>query len=278
MTIETIAGIIYQFTLNDNVLQTLSYRKYKAISDELLNRDSKEITETKINMAINLLISLGLIDREKDKDEILFRVTSPYKVSNNKNTIIINSINSANKKIYENINYYIIKDCLKDAETYAPVKILKAIPSITKIINKIFQEENSNPPSFRSLEMWSTTNGFPHWIKINSYENNPTLYKIFQVNEIYFEYYFSFNKNYYQIPKGELNTLNLIKSFIGLHHDISFFKFETNRKIINELIFLLEPVRKVVYTNHILSTGKVPYNKEFQIDDKIYNQIKRIYS
>jgi len=283
MTIDFIAGIIYQFILNDNSGHTLSHRRLKLIENQLLRLSPNGVTVNLIYRCIDLLICLGLIDRKIDKYGVAYVLTSPCMISNGIRTIIINSFCDRYQRAIKNVNYYVVEGCLEDANRFSVEKLLKAMLPVNKIIKNRFAYKSfdRSKPLFKRLERCVFNDIKPVWVKCGDFELDVSgLYKDYQMkNSCYFSYYFLYNNLFYKVEKYDKNTLELIFLYLKLKNNIELFRYNPECEILYDLGGLMEPIRKLVFTNHILTTSEVRSTKSYNnINDDIFNQIKRIYS
>lgn len=100
---------------------------------------------------------------------------------------------------------------------------------------------------------------------------------MYSFDKAYYEYFFLNRGKFYKFSLNDFLTLQLVKSFLQILNKKIAFKYDGVTEELNELLPVLEPIRKVLFTYHILTTGNIPLEYNYQINSGIYKQLKRIY-
>lgn len=277
MMILQIAGVFYQFFAQSKDF-TLSEVKRKQIEKELIERRPNELDNNKVNSAYFLLLYLGLIDRVRINGKITYRLTQSTKIIGQKRTILINTSLESDELKYNGINYKIFDNEMKiDGEDiFDSISMLQIIPKISSIIKSRFVSDIQKP-AFKYLEKWQSENNRNPWNAIKTFDLIPSLYKVYLYDKRYYEYYFWNKGRFYKFPFDDFIALQLVKSYLQILNKKVAFNYDDAIGELWELLPILEPIRKILFTHHILTTGDIPLDYRFKIDSKIYKQIKRIY-
>lgn len=273
-----IAGIFYQFFARSKDF-TLSEVKRKQIRDELIERRPKEFDKNKVDKAYFLLLYLGLIDRVIINGKIVYRLTQSTKICGSKRIILINSTLPTNEVMFTGLNYSIIdheREAVNEDVIFDAFSVLKIIPKISSIIRKRFID-TTEKPTFKHLEKWSSQGSIDVWIEVKGFESKPSLYRVYLFDKTYYEYLFWIKENFYKFPSNDFITLQLVKSFLQILNKRIAFKYDEDAEELYELLPFLEPVRKILFTHHILATGNIPLDYNYKVGSDIYKQLKRIY-
>jgi len=272
-----IAGIYYQFFAQSKDF-TLSEIKRKQIRDELIERRPNELDKNKVNKAYFLLLSLGLVDRVIINGKIVYRLTQSTRICGTKRTILINYSLLNSETIFTGLNYSIIdsESEVINEDRFDALCILKNIPKVTDIIKTRFIDVIEKP-IFRFLKKWLPHKTDDTWIESKEFDVIPSLYKVYSFDNAYYEYFFLNRGKFYKFPLNDFITLQLVKSFLQILNNRIVFKYDETTEELNELLPALEPIRKVLFTYHILTTGYIPLEYNYQINSRIYKQLKRIY-
>ncbi|WP_367331265.1 hypothetical protein [Sphingobacterium multivorum] len=273
----TIAGIYYQFFIQAKDY-TLSEVKRKQIAKELIERRPNNINKSKINRSYFLLIYLGLIDRVQINDKLVYRLTQSAIIQGSKRTIQIHYTLPNNDMNCKGLNYNVIDNEVENLtkDIFDPISILKVIPKISDIIKKRFIEVSVRP-TFRYLEKWLPQKSSGSWEEAKDFGLMPSLYKVHTVNKEYYNYFFFIKGNFYNFHFNDLVTVQLVQSYLRISNGEMAFNYNDYTEKLNEVYPLLEPIKKVLFTQHILTTGHIPLDYNYQIDSKILKQLKRIY-
>ncbi|NJI73212.1 hypothetical protein HCX49_08340 [Sphingobacterium kitahiroshimense] len=277
MMLFKLAGIYYQFFAQSKDY-TLSEIKRKQIGKELIERRPHENDKSTVNRSYFLLLYIGLIDRVHVNGKMAYQFTQPTKINGSKRSILIHCALAPNDVKYIGLNYDIInhEDDIAIEEIFDPVSILKAIPKISNIIKNRFTDV-STKPTFKYLEKWLPKKSNGEWVKTKDFDSIPSLYRLYIINNEYYDYLFFIKGNFYSFPMNDLVTVQLVKSFLRISNGEMGFKYAVDTEELIELYPLLEPIKKILFTHHILSTGLIPLDYKYQVDSTIIKQLKRIY-
>lgn len=272
-----IAGIYYQFFAQSKDF-TLSEIKRKQIRDELIERRPNELDKNKVNKAYFLLLYLGLIDRVSINGKIVYRLTQTTRICGDERTILINYSLPNSETIFTGLNYSIIDNDSEvvNEDRFDALGILKNIPMVSNIIKTRFTDVIEKPV-FKFLEKWQPQKTNDTWTESKEFDIIPSLYKVYSFDKAYFEYFFWNRGKFYKFPLNDFVTLQLVKSFLQILNKRMVFKYDETTEELNESLPALEPIRKVIFTYHILTTGSIPLEYNYQINSDIYKQLKRIY-
>ncbi|MGJ1417637.1 hypothetical protein [Sphingobacterium multivorum] len=272
-----IAGIYYQFFAQSKDF-TLSEIKRKQIRDELIERRPNELDKNKVNKAYFLLLYLGLIDRVSINGKIVYRLTQTTRICGDKRTILINYSLPNSETIFTGLNYSIIDNDSEvvNEDRFDVLGILKNIPKVSNIIKTRFIDVIEKPV-FKFLEKWQPQKTNDTWTESKEFDIIPSLYKVYSFDKAYFEYFFWNRGKFYKFPLNDFVTLQLVKSFLQILNKRIAFKYDETTEELNESLPALEPIRKVLFTYHILTTGNIPLEYNYQVNGDIYKQLKRIY-
>ncbi|WP_447767893.1 hypothetical protein [Sphingobacterium faecium] len=277
MMLFKLAGIYYQFFAQSKDY-TLSEIKRKQIGKELIERRPHDIEMSTVNRSYFLLLYIGLIDRVHINGKMAYQFTQPTIINGSKRSILIHCALAPNDVKYIGLNYDIInhEDDIAIKEVFDPVSILKAIPKISDIIKNRFTDV-SKKPTFKYLEKWLPKKSNGEWVKTKDFDSIPSLYRIYTINNEYYDYLFFIKGNFYTFPMNDLVTVQLVKSFLRISNGEMGFKYVVDTEELIELYPLVEPIKKILFTHHILSTGLIPLDYKYQVDSTIIKQLKRIY-
>ena len=277
MMLFKLAGIYYQFFAQSKDC-TLSETKRKQIGKELIERRPHDIDNSTVNRSYFLLLYIGLIDRVHVNGKMAYQFTQPTIINGSKRSILIHCALAPNDVKYIGLNYDIInhEDDIAIKEVFDPVSILKAIPKISDIIKNRFTDV-SKKPTFKYLEKWLPKKSNGEWVKTKDFDSIPSLYRLYTINSEYYDYLFFIKGNFYNFPMNDLLTVQLVKIFLRISNNEMVFKYAADAEELIELYPLLEPIKKILFTHHILSTGLIPLDYKYQVDSTIIKQLKRIY-
>ncbi|MCS3556929.1 MULTISPECIES: hypothetical protein [unclassified Sphingobacterium] len=272
-----IAGIFYQFFALSKDF-TLSEVKRKQIEKELIERRPNVLDKNIVNSSYFLLLYLGIIDRVTVNGKLAYRLMQSTIISGSERTIYINDPIKPNEVQFVGLNYKVVENEEKNSSKniFDSLDVLKVIPKISDIIKKrfIFDVEK---PTYSSLEQWLPNNKNSTWSEVKRFDVIPSLYKVHLNDKNHYEYCFCNKGNFYKFPLNDFLTAELVKSYLLVLSKKVAFMYDDAIGELFELLPILEPIRKTLFTHHILTTGDIPLDYRYQIDSKIYKQIKRIY-
>lgn len=277
MMLFKLAGVYYQFFAQSKDY-TLSEIKRKQIGKELIERRPHDIDMSTVNRSYFLLLYIGLIDRVHINGKMAYQLTQPTKINGAKRRILIHCALHTNDVKYIGLNYDIInhEDDIASEEIFDPVSVLKAFPKISDIIKNRFTDVYTKF-TFKYLEKWVPKKSNSGWVKTKDFDSIPSLYRLYTINSEYYDYLFFIKGNFYNFPMNDLVTVQLVKSFLRISNGELGFKYAVDTEELIELYPLLEPIKKILFTHHILSTGLIPLDYKYQVDSNIIKQLKRIY-
>lgn len=272
-----IAGVFYQFFARSKDF-TLSEVKRKQIEKELIERRPNEIDKNIANSSYFLLLYLGIIDRVTANGKLVYKLMQSTIIRGSERTIYINEPIKPNEVQFVGLNYKVVEHEkeVSSKNVFDSLHILKVIPKISDIIKKRFVSDVEKP-SYISLQQWLPNNNSSAWIEVKRFDAAPSLYKVYLNDKNHYEYCFLYKGKFYRFLLSDFLTSELVKSYLQILNRKIAFMYDEAIGELYELLPILEPIRKALFTHHILSTGDIPLDYRYQIDSKIYKQIKRIY-
>ncbi len=258
---------LYQFQIGN---KTLSFQKIKRL---LSNALSEYQSVTFPMTAFYDLLKLGLIDYAGNNH---YSLTKSAIYTNQKSgyNLGINLPNSSFSNIREGkcktlLGLTIIEDgCDVIAQNDIPVinfnlnAITSNFSDIRRIVRNWAHLTIEQLGSYKSLERYDYSKN--KWVKTNALEGNYSIFKMFTINDFYFDFVFKLNDKFYIVNFTEYEKIRLI--MLANAHK-SYIKFNMEKKEVTLKPYFNYPVFlfKTMFITHVMNTGAFPNQHVFNL-------------
>lgn len=161
------------------------------------------------------------------------------------------------------------------------MKGLRAVPNLKELMRSLCFECMDGQRDFKKLSVFEAISG--NWEEVNSSIVSLTelgLFKVYPFANHFFEYVLKYKGKQYRFKMSEIDRIEFIKIYILMKSTKAdkVWEYDSNNGKLIVRNFFPSLIERQLRIHHVITTGTLPYKREYNVDRNIVKQIERIFS